>query len=171
MSRTAGNLHGSKLTAGAMSAGALEKAIGPLLHPTTHAKLKGSGLFSSLSNIIGFANKAYGAIDKGIKIGTKAYSAGQSFKKAYDGMKGGEIDVSDAIQGDMVVQAKPRRKRTMVGVNGAGQRQIEGVGAGLKKKRVLPEALRKRATRMGQLMKMGHSMKEASEMYKDEQKK
>ena len=162
---------GGKLTAGAMSAGALEKAIGPLLHPTTHAKLKGSGLFSSLSNIIGFANKAYGAIDKGIKIGTKAYSAGQSFKKAYDGMKGGEIDVSDAIQGDMVVQAKPRRKRTMVGVNGAGQRQIEGVGAGLKKKRVLPEALRKRATRMGQLMKMGLSMKIASEMYKKEQNK
>lgn len=164
MSRT-----GGKLTAGAMTAGALEKAISPLLHPKTHAKLKGSGLFSSLSNIIGFANKAYGAIDKGIKIGTKAYDAGMSFKKAYDGMKGGEIDVSDAVQGDMVVQARPRRRKTMVGVNGAGQRKIEG--AGLKKKRVLPEALRKRATRMGQLMKMGHSMKVASEMYKKEQNK
>ena len=164
---------GGKLTAGAMSAGALEKAIGPLLHPTTHAKLKGSGLFSSLSNIIGFANKAYGAIDKGIKIGTKAYSAGQSFKKAYDGMKGGEIDVSDAIQGDMVVQAKPRRKRTMVGVNGGGQRQIEGVGAGLKekKKRVLPEALRQRAMFIGQQMKNGKmTMKQASDLYKQQNK-
>ena len=171
MSRTAGQLNNSKLHGSALTAGALEKAIGPLLHPTTHAKLKGSGLFSSLSNIIGFANKAYGAIDKGIKIGTKAYSAGQSFKKAYDGMKGGDIDMSDAIQGDMVVQAKPRRKRTMVGVNGAGQRQIEGAGLKEKKKRTLPEALRKRATRMGELMKMGHSMKKASEIYKEEQKK
>ena len=166
MARTGGKLHGAALTAGAISAGALEKAIGPLLHPSTHAKLKGSGLFSSLSNIIGFANKAYGAIDKGIKIGTKAYSAGQSFKKAYDGMKGGDIDMSDAIQGDMVVQAKPRRKRTMVGVNGAGQRQIEGAGLKEKKKRVLPEALRKRAMRMGELMRSGKTMKEASEIYK-----
>jgi hypothetical protein len=42
---------------------------------------------------------------------------------------------------------------------------------GAVKKRTLPPALRERAKRMGELMKAGKTMKQASEIYKEEKSK
>jgi hypothetical protein len=168
-------------TAGALSAGILIKDLGKHIHPEGRKKLIAGGLFDKLAKVINIANKAYNVVDKGIKIGTKAYSAGQSFKKAYDGMKAGELDTSGAVQGDMVVMAKPRKRggKLKAGAMSAGKLTAGSMptagamptGGAVKKKRTLPPALRDRAKRMGELMKAGKTMKQASEMYKEEQKK
>jgi hypothetical protein len=149
---TAGELHGAKLT-GAM----LKKTLDKHLHPSFSKDIQGAGLFDKLAGVINMGNikRLYGAVDKGIKIGTKGYSAYRDIKKGVDGMRQKEEPkMSDEIR---QLQEQQMMK-----------------GAGLKKKptkRVLPEALRKRAQRLGELMRQGHSMKEASEIYKKENPK
>jgi hypothetical protein len=136
---TAGKLN--KLT-GAM----LRKTLKPHLHPKLEEDMQGAGLFDKLSSIINMGNikRLYGTIDKGIKVGTKGYNAYRDIKKGVDGMKKkDEVDTNAEVQ-----------KLQM--------------GAGLKSKRKLPEKLRKRAEYLGKMMKKGHSMKKASEMYEKE---
>jgi hypothetical protein len=173
MVRSGGQLKAGKLTAGAMpSAGALsggkvtggdlKKALHKHLHPHLERDFEGAGLFDKLASIVNIGNikRLYGAVDKGIKIGTKAYSAYGDFKKAYDGTrKPAAKPIDNSIQ-----QAQP------MGFANA-TRAPTATGAGLKKKRTLPPALKKRAERLGQLMKQGYSMKAASDMYKQEMSK
>jgi hypothetical protein len=167
MTRTGGSikkLKGSAIpTAGALSAGKLtgamlKKALHKHLHPKFEEDLEGAGLFGKLAGIINMGNikRLYGAIDKGIAIGTKGYSAYKDIKKGVDGMKKKDDEA-------MIMPS--------VGMS-YGLKAPTATGAGLKSesKRVLPLALRKRAQRLGKLMKQGHSMKVASDMYKDEQK-
>ena len=97
MSRTAGKLHAGKMhagkltagamSAGAMSAGSLQELLKPHLHPKTQQKMLEGGFFPRLANILNFANKAYGVIDKGISIGTKGYKAYGQIKKGVDEMR------------------------------------------------------------------------------------
>ena len=113
--------------------------------------MQGAGLFNKLAGIINMGNikRLYGAIDKGIQIGTKGYSAYRDIKKGVDGMK-----KKDEAPMDKQIQELQLQQMA---------------GAGLKKtkssKRKLPEALRKRAEFLGEQMKKGHSMKKASDMY------
>ena len=157
MSRTAGKLHAGKLTAGAMSAGAmsagaLQQLLKPHLHPKTEQKMLEGGFFPKIANILSFANKAYSAIDKGIQIGTKGYKAYGQIKKGVDEMR---------KKKDEPMAVMPE------------QQMVYGLktGGGLKSKRKLPEALRKRAEFIGKHMKNGKmTMKQASELFKSQNK-
>ena len=147
---------GGKLSAGKLTGAMLQKTLSKHLHPKLAADMQGAGLFDKLAGIINVGNikRLYGAVDKGIKIGTKGYSAYRDIKKGVDGMRQkDEPKMSDEI--------RKLQEQQMI------------KGAGLKKKstRVLPIALRKRAERLGELMRMGHSMKKASEIYKEENSK
>jgi hypothetical protein len=135
--------------AGALSAGMLIKDLGKHIHPEGQKRLIAGGFFDKLASVINVANKAYSVVNKAIPIVTKGVSSYKSFKTAYDGMKKG---------GAMSAGAMPT----------AGAMPS---GGAVKKKRTLPPALRDRAKRMGELMKAGKTMKQASEMYKEEQKK
>ena len=175
MTRSGGQLKAGKLTAGAMpSAGALsggkvtggdlKKALHKHMHPHLERDFEGAGLFDKLASIVNIGNikRLYGAVDKGIKIGTKAYSVYGDFKKAYDGTRKPAAKPLDNSIQQLQAQQKGFANAT---------RAPTATGAGLKKKRTLPPALKKRAERLGQLMKQGHSMKEASDMYKHEMSK
>ena len=134
--------------AGALSAGMLIKDLGKHIHPEGQKKLIAGGFFDKLASVINVANKAYSVVNKAIPIVTKGVSSYKSFKTAYDGMKkGGAMSAGKLTAGAMPT------------------------GGAVKKKRTLPPALRDRAKRMGELMKAGKTMKQASEMYKEEQKK
>ena len=142
---TAGALKGAKLT-GAM----LRKTLKNHLHPQLDADFHGAGLFDKLASVINMGNikRLYGAIDKGISIGTKGYSAYKDIKKGVDAMK-----KKDDIPAEVFPQ-----EQMVYGVKGAGLKS--------KPKRKLPDALRQRAKFLGEQMRKGHSMKQASEMYK-----
>jgi hypothetical protein len=167
MARTAGKLkeNGAKLTAGAVTAGALKEALKPHLHEKGVSALEKGGFFSRLSGILNVANKAYNAIDKGIKIGTKGVSAYNSFKKASEGMKKpDDVDMEAPKVGMMYGMTK----------KGAGLRKKkepkmkEEKPEKPKSKRKLPEALRKRAMFIGEQMRNGKmTMKAASDLYKE----
>ena len=108
MVRTGGAI---KKKAGALSAGMLIKDLGKHIHPEGRKKLIAGGLFDKLAKIINVANTAYSVVNKAIPIVTKGVSTYKSFKTAYDGMKkGGDLDTSGAVTGDMVIMAKPKRR-------------------------------------------------------------
>jgi hypothetical protein len=168
---TAGKISGSALTAGK-----LEDILAPHIHEKTRQHLKKGG-FLKLSNLLNFANKAYGVIDKTIPIVTKGVSAYNSFKKASEGMKKKDDDIDIANMQLLQGKGMPRKKR--YGEGGTGIRKMkqepkqeekqemkQDEGAGLKKKRKLPPALLERAKAIGKMMKQGMNMKEASEKYK-----
>ena len=164
---TAGNIP----TAGALSAGKLtgamlKKTLHKHLHPKLEEDMEGAGLFGKLAGIINMGNikRLYGAIDKGIAIGTKGFSAYKDIKKGIDGMKkkDDETMIMPSLGMSYGVKAPT--------ATGAGLKKKKDSNEKPKSKRVLPLALRKRAERLGELMKEGHSMKVASDMYKDEQK-
>ena len=167
-------------TAGALSAGMLIKDLGKHIHPEGRKKLIAGGLFDKLAKIINVANTAYSVVNKAIPIVTKGVSTYKSFKTAYDGMKkGGDLDTSGAVTGDMVIMAKPKRRGGKLKGSALSAGVLEGAkltaGAmptgGAVKKRTLPPALRERAKRMGELMREKKmSMAEASAQYKEEQK-
>ncbi len=147
---------GGKLSAGALTGAMLKKTLDKHLHPSLSKDMEGAGLFNRLASIINVGNmkRLYGAVDKGIKIGTKGYSAYKDIKKGVDGMRQkDEPKISDEVR---ELQE---------------QQMLQGAGLKKKSKRVLPVALRKRAERLGELMRQGHSMKVASEMYKKENPK
>jgi len=152
---TAGAIRtGGKLSAGAITGAMLKKTLHKHLHPKLEEDMQGAGLFNKLAGIINMGNikRLYGAIDKGIQIGTKGYSAYRDIKKGVNGMKKKEEAPMDKQIQELQLQ--------------------QMAGAGLKKsnssKRKLPEALRQRAEFLGQKMREGHSMKSASDMYKSQ---
>jgi hypothetical protein len=159
MSRTAGKLnlhaekmHAGKLTAGAVSAGALQDLLHPHLHPKAEKKMLEGGFFPRLANILSFANKAYSAIDKGISIGTKGYKAYGQIKKGVDEMRKKKDEPMEVFPQEQMAYGLK-------------------TGGGLKSKRKLPEALRKRAEFIGKHMKNGKmTMKEASDLFKSQNK-
>ncbi len=160
---TGGKITGGKITGGKVTGGDLKKALHKHLHPHLERDFEGAGLFDKLASIVNVGNikRLYGAVDKGIKIGTKAYSAYGDMKKAYDGTrKPAAKPIDDSIQ---QLQAQQM---------GLANATKAPTGAGLKKKRTLPLALKKRAERLGELMKKNKmTMKEASEQYKKENPK
>ena len=157
-------------TGGKLTAKQLSDLLKPYTNSNHHEKLQGSGFFDKISGIIDMGKKVYGAVDKGIKIGTKGYGAYKSFQKASDGMKAlpeiQQPDLTGIVSGVGSMVAKKRGGKLTAGKLTAG-----AMTGGAVKKRTLPPALRERAKRMGELMKMGHSMKTASEMYKQEKNK
>ena len=156
MARTGGSmkLHAGKLTAGAMSAGALQQLLKPHLHPKTEQKMLEGGFFPKIANILSFANKAYSAIDKGIQIGTKGYKAYGQIKKGVDEMR---------KKKDEPMEVFPQEQMAYGLKTGGGLKS--------KSKRKLPEALRKRAEFIGKHMKNGKmTMKQASELFKSQNK-
>ncbi len=152
MTRSGGAIRtGGKMSAGKLTGAMLRKTLKNHLHPQFDADIQGAGLFDKLASVINMGNikRLYGAIDKGISIGTKGYSAFKDIKKGIDGMK--KKDDKAMIMPSVGMTA------------GAGT----ATGGAIKKsRRKLPEALRKRAEFLGEMMKKGKSMKEASEMYK-----
>ena len=157
MTRTGGNIPtagairtGGKMSAGKLTGAMLRKTLQKHLHPQLDADFQGAGLFDKLSSIINMGNikRLYGAIDKGISIGTKGYSAYKDIKKGVDAMK---------KKDDAPVEVFPQ-EHMVYGVKGACLKS--------KSKRKLPDALRERAEFLGEHMRKGHSMKQASEMYK-----
>lgn len=162
---TAGAIRtGGKLSAGAITGAMLKKTLHKHLHKKLEEDMEGAGLFGKLAGIINMGNikRLYGAIDQGIKIGTKSYGAYRDIKKGIDGMK-----KKDAPALSNEIQQLQAQQMMMPTATGAGLKKKKDSKE--KKKRVLPLALRKRAQRLGELMKQGHSMKVASEMYKKEQ--
>ena len=157
-------------TGGKLTAKQLSDLLKPYTNSNHHEKLQGSGFFDKISGIIDMGKKVYGAVDKGIKIGTKGYGAYKSFQKASEGMKASpeiqQPDLTGIVSGVGSMVAKKRGGKLTAGKLTAG-----AMTGGAVKKRTLPPALRERAKRMGELMKMGHSMKTASEMYKQEKNK
>ena len=157
-------------TGGKLTAKQLSDLLKPYTNSNHHEKLQGSGFFDKISGIIDMGKKVYGAVDKGIKIGTKGYGAYKSFQKASDGMKAlpeiQQPDLTGIVSGVGSMVAKKRGGKLTAGKLTAG-----AMTGGSVKKKTLPPALRERAKRMGELMKMGHSMKTASEMYKQEKNK
>ena len=164
MSRTAGKLHAGKMhagkltagamSAGAMSAGSLQELLQPHLHPKTEQKMLEGGFFPRLANILNFANKAYGVIDKGIQIGTKGYKAYGQIKKGVDEMR---------KKKDEPMEVFPQEQMAYGLKTGGGLKS--------KSKRKLPEALRKRAEFIGKHMKNGKmTMKQASDLFKSQNK-
>ena len=153
-------------TGGKLTAKQLSDLLKPYTNSQHHEKLHGSGFFDKISGIIDLGKKVYGAVDKGIKIGTKGYGAYKSFKTAADSLKvAPEIqqpDLTGFVTGVGSMVAKKRGGKLTGGAM---------TGGAEKKKRTLPPALRERAKRMGELMKAGKSMKEASEMYAKEKNK
>ena len=157
-------------TGGKLTAKQLSDLLKPYTNSKHHVKLQGSGFFDSLTKVIDMGKKVYGAVDKGIKIGTKGYGAYKSFQKASEGMKAlpeiQQPDLTGIVSSVGSMVAKKRGGKLTAGKLTAG-----AMTGGAMKKRTLPPALRERAKRMGELMKMGHSMKTASEMYKQEKNK
>jgi hypothetical protein len=153
-------------TGGKLTAKQLSDLLKPYTNSQHHEKLHGSGFFDKISGIIDLGKKVYGAVDKGIKIGTKGYGAYKSFKTAADSLKvAPEIqqpDLTGFVSGVGSMVAKKRGGKLTGGAMTGGSE---------KKKRTLPPALRERAKQMGILMKAGHSMKAASEMYAKEKNK
>jgi hypothetical protein len=153
MTRTGGKLKGSaiptggKMSAGKLTGAMLRKTLKKHLHPQLEADMQGAGLFDKLSGIINMGNikRLYGAVDKAIPLATKGFSAYKDIKKGIDGMK--KKDEETMIMPTLGMS---------YGVKGAG----------LKSKRKLPDALRQRAEFLGEQMRNGHSMKQASDMYK-----
>ena len=150
MTRTGGAIRtgGNIPTAGKLTGAMLRKTLKNHLHPQLDTDFQGAGLFDKLAGVINMGNikRLYGAIDKGISIGTKGYSAYKDIKKGVDAMK-----KKDDIPAEVFPQ----------------EQMVYGLkGAGLKSKRKLPDALRERAEFLGEHMRKGHSMKQASEMYK-----
>ena len=153
MTRTGGKLKGSaiptggKMSAGKLTGAMLRKTLKKHLHPQLEADMQGAGLFDKLSGIINMGNikRLYGAVDKAIPLATKGFSAYKDIKKGIDGMKKKDDETMILPSVGMSYGVK---------------------GAGLKSKRKLPDALRKRAEFLGQKMREGHSMKQASDMYK-----
>jgi hypothetical protein len=143
--RTGGNVP----TAGKLTGAMLRKTLKNHLHPQLDTDFQGAGLFDKLAGVINMGNikRLYGAIDKGISIGTIGYSAYKDIKKGVDAMK--KKDDEAMIMPTLGMS---------YGVKGAGLKS--------KPKRKLPDALRERAEFLGEHMRKGHSMKQASEMYK-----
>jgi len=167
-------------TGGKLTAKQLSDLLKPYTNSQHHEKLHGSGFFDKISGIIDLGKKVYGAVDKGIKIGTKGYGAYKSFKTAADSLKvAPEIqqpDLTGFVSGVGSMVAKKRGgalkgAKLTGGAMTAGALKGAMTGGSEKKKRTLPPALRERAKQMGILMKAGHSMKAASEMYAKEKNK
>ena len=91
MTRTGGAIRtgGNIPTAGKLTGAMLRKTLQKHLHPQLDADFHGAGLFDKLASVINMGNikRLYGAIDKGISIGTKGYSAYKDIKKGVDAMK------------------------------------------------------------------------------------
>ena len=158
MVRTGGNIPtAGKLSAGKLTGAMLQKTLRPHLHPNLEKDMQGAGLFNKLAGIINMGNikRLYGAIDKGIQIGTKGYSAYRDIKKGVDGMK----------KKDEAPMDKQIQELQLQQMSGAGLKKSK---SSKSSKRKLPEALRKRAEFLGQKMREGHSMKSASDMYKSQ---
>jgi hypothetical protein len=154
-------------TGGKLTAKQLSDLLKPYTNSKHHEKLHGSGFFDKISGIIDLGKKVYGAVDKGIKIGTKGYGAYKSFKTAADSLKvAPEIqqpDLTGFVTGVGSMVAKKRGGKLTGGAM---------TGGAEKKKRVLPPALRERAKRMGELMRdKKMTMKQASEEYAKEKNK
>jgi hypothetical protein len=154
MTRTGGNIPtagairtGGKMSAGKLTGAMLRKTLQNHLHPQLEADMQGAGLFDKLSGIINMGNikRLYGAVDKAIPLATKGFSAYKDIKKGIDGMKKKDDEAMIMPTLGMSYGVK---------------------GAGLKSKRKLPDALRERAEFLGEQMRNGHSMKQASDMYK-----